>query len=108
MNFSSSCCLSPYPWFRQWLVRAAFVALTVAGQQGIPRKAKGQGIKDEFFFHPFSLCRYPLRSHPFPLIRLQPIFYLVNANIRPFSDEELAKGTMTPRNRRLCGLLGKD
>jgi len=32
-----------YPRFRQWLVRAAFVALTVAGQQGNSRKAKDKG-----------------------------------------------------------------
>ena len=82
MNFSSSFCLSPLS-----LVQA------VASACGF-RSPYSCGAAEEF--------------HLFPLIRLQTIFYLVNQNIRPFSDEELAKGTMMPRNHRLCGLLGKD
>jgi hypothetical protein len=55
-----------YPWFRQWLMRAAFVTLTVAGQQGnFPERLKDKGIKDEFFIlSPFAfiLCEVT----PFP------------------------------------------
>ena len=71
-----------------------------------------------------SPCLYPLRSHPFPLIRLQPIidlFYLSNPSIRyllhqkketvPFVgslEKTKNKARLIPTSRRLFGLSGKD
>jgi hypothetical protein len=80
-------------------VRAAFVALTVAGQQGISRSQPDHN-HFRFSIADFGLglnlkskiknLKWPglarARLHPFPLIRLQPIidfFYLSNPSIAP-------------------------
>ena len=53
---------------------AAFVAPTVAGQQGNSLKGyKDKGYKDETFLHPFAFCLYPFGLTPFPCIRLRLI-----------------------------------